>query len=590
MLAFGAGDPGSNPGRATEHLALFSLRSVEKAGYALDQLAMGQNLSAANRLRVTTLSTLSPALKCGEVRTFLSRISGREESSSPLSIPPTDLDYLTANSIVSRMSNEDHEKAALDVARLTQLVSQVGAEREKEEAEDATMRQDEQKEHSFTFHLEGEAEKEQLRENVQREEAAVSQEEAELKAMEANVNTLIQEKSAFDRMVAYDDGYLSLTGLGTIVLSDLIVMDYRVADQEFSGVLAEIKSTNEELRSIADRAASYVASLKPLAPDLEKEERQEGAAEPQPPAVWAPSSLWSAAIGLAKLTGDPEQIHARFVQALTALKDLKATTPNKLMAAEVMTALGQDVSGMEATLKDLDGQLRSQGVPNELSAGVAATLMAGKRFDGTYPTDRFSQFKDATPSFEAASILAVSNLPVDGLTSRFHGFGLLFTEWGYMESEDTEISSAFLAIGELNPVEVQERLKYIIEQLKNYLEYPLVAAAILASIPVFESHEVLDLMERAVAILSGYAAGLERSELVALAVRMIHGVRNEVVRKVDPTAKIAETPVQFNYSTAPGLFMWHYPLIIAYSSYHSTFSAMGGFHPAHSHGIGGFVG
>jgi hypothetical protein len=166
----------------------------------------------------------------------------------------------------------------------------------------------------------------------------------------------------------------------------------------------------------------------------------------------------------------------------------------------------------------------------------------------------------------------------------------MFTSWGYMTSEDTEIASAFLAIGELEADEVQEKLKYVVEQLKNYLEYPLVAASILASIPVFESHEVLDLMEKAVTLLSSYATGLERSELVSLAVRMIHGVRNELVKEIDSTATIAETPVQFTYSAHPGVFVWYYPMIIAHSSYLSTFSAMGGFHPAHSHGIGGFAG
>jgi energy-converting hydrogenase Eha subunit A len=126
--------------------------------------------------------------------------------------------------------------------------------------------------------------------------------------------------------------------------------------------------------------------------------------------------------------------------------------------------------------------------------------------------------------------------------------------------------------------------------LRNYLEYPLVASAILASIPVFEVHETLDLMEKAVTLLSGYLSGLERSVLVALAVRMIHGVRNELVRKIDPTATITPTPIQFTYAPHPGLFVWFRPVIIAHASYHATFSGMGGFHPAHSHGVGGFVG
>ena len=97
-------------------------------------------------------------------------------------------------------------------------------------------------------------------------------------------------------------------------------------------------------------------------------------------------------------------------------------------------------------------------------------------------------------------------------------------------------------------------------------------------------------MVKAVTLLSGYASGLERSELVALAVRMIHGVRNEIVKNIDPTATIAQTPVQFIYPMNPGLFIWYRPVIIAHAYYHATFSGMGGFHPAHSHGVGGFAG
>jgi hypothetical protein len=261
------------------------------------------------------------------------------------------------------------------------------------------------------------------------------------------------------------------------------------------------------------------------------------------------------------------------------------------MAAEIMTALsGEDIQSLVSVLTGLDNQFRGQGIPKEISAGVAATIMAGREYDGTYPTDRFAQFNKVTTSYEAAAILAVMNLPYGDLTAKFQSFRSVFTSWGYMASEDTEIASAFLAIGELDADEVGEKLKYVVEQLKNYLEYPLVAAAILASIPVFEAHEVLDLMEKAVTLLSAYVAGAERSELVALSVRMIHGVRNELVKEVDPTAKITDTPVQFTYASAPGLFYWYSPIILAHSSYNSTFRAMGGFHPAHAHGIGGFAG
>jgi hypothetical protein len=529
-------------------------------------------------------------MKCSEVTAFLSQVSDREEPITP--IPSADLDFLSVGGYVLKTSKEDYDKEVIEVTRLSQLIAQVNTEKAEEEQSDLALRQDERKEHSFLFHFEGKEEKEELRERIQNESAVVSKEESELAGMEASVNQLIQEKSVTDRMVVYDGGYLSLTGPGVVVFNDLNVRNYRVADLEFRDFLTEIRATYTELRSIADKAASYVTLLKPEVPDLEDMDYSEyGGDDQEHPVVKAPSLLWSTAIGLAKLQGDTNQIGERFIQALNALKHFNCTTPNKLMAAEIMTATSsQDVQSLEFTLKDLDKQLRDQGVPKELSAGVAATIMAGRRFDGTYPVDRFSQFNRLTLSNEAASILAVANVPYDGLSSKFVGFRSLFTSWGYMKSEDTEIASAFLAIGELNVDELDEKLKYVVEQLRNYLEYPLVAAAILASIPVFESHEVLDLMEKAVTLLSGYETRLERSELVALAVRMIHGVRNELVKEIDPTAKTTETPVQFTYGAYSGFLIWYYPVIVAHSYYHSTFSGMGGFHPAHSHGVGGFAG
>jgi hypothetical protein len=490
-----------------------------------------------------------------------------------------------------RTTKEDHDKGADEVARLSQIVTETETEKTEANQAEAALQEDERKEHSFVFHFEHGEEKEELRQKVQNETAAVSKEETELSALEANVNELIQKKSMIDRMVPYDGEYLSLTDIGSVVLNDLNIRNYRVADQEFADFSAEIKATYGELRSIADRAASYAFTLKPSIPEIGDVEYANNDGVRGHNMIRAPSLLWSTAVGLAKLQGDTDQIAQRFIQAFGGIQSLDSTTPNKLMAAEVMTAISaQDVQSLVSVLREMDRDLREQGVPKELSAGVAATIMAGRRYDGTYPTDRFAQFKQLTSSYESVAILAVMNTPYDGLSSKFQAFRSMFTSWGYTLSEDTEIASAFLAIGELNADEVEEKLKYIVEQLKNYLEYPLVAAAILASIPVFESHEVLDLMEKAVTLLSGYAAGLERSELVALAVRMIHGVRNELVKEIDSTAKITETPVQFTYSAHPGLFIWYYPVIVAHSSYHSTFSGMGGFHPAHSHGIGGFAG
>lgn len=137
---------------------------------------------------------------------------------------------------------------------------------------------------------------------------------------------------------------------------------------------------------------------------------------------------------------------------------------------------------------------------------------------------------------------------------------------------------------------MRSKLTIIENGLRNYLEYPLVASAILASIPTLEANEILDLMEKAYFLLRPYVTDLERSEAISLAVRMIHGIKNELIKELDPTATIVKTPVQFTYVPTNIFFIYHAPLIIAHSSYYSTYSGIGGYHPAHVHGVGGFSG
>jgi len=195
-----------------------------------------------------------------------------------------------------------------------------------------------------------------------------------------------------------------------------------------------------------------------------------------------------------------------------------------------------------------------------------------------------------TSSYESAAILSIDNVPVDELTNKFRSFKTLFNSWGYQTSDDTELSSAFLAVSGLTPDELKTKLTIIVDALKAYLEYPLVAASVLSSIQVLEANETLDLMEKAYSVLSQYATGMERSELLSLAVRMIHGMKNELVKELDSTAKVTRTPVQFTYIPTGAFFIYYVPLIVVHSSYYSTFSGIGGFHPAHVHGVGGFAG
>ena len=501
--------------------------------------------------------------------------------SASMQIQQADMDFLTTNGYLTVMQKQEYDQAVAEVANLAQESEELQKETMEESSAEASLKKEEEKTHSIMFHLEGRVKKEAELEEVTKERDAMSKEEAVVAATSSKVNELIQKKSMVDRMVPYGASYVALTGQGMVTLNDLNFRNYRVSDNEFSDFVEESKATSDELRAIVERANFYISSLKTEFPKAD------------------PSQLWAVSIGLAKLQGDPNQISQRFLLASAVLLHLKSTLENKMMAAEILTTLRADTSqpttnsdlqslsesflGIESTIR------RQYKVPKQLSAGVAATIMAGRRFDGTYPTDRYGVFSKATASCESAAVLSIANSPSDELANKFNLFKSIFGAWGYEASEDSELSSAFLAISDLGPDDVRTKMSIVVDGLKVYLEYPLVAAAILASIPTLEANEVLDLTEKAYSMLTTVALGLQRSELLSLAVRMVHGVRNELVKELDPTAKIAKTPVQFTYSPV-GFFALRYPIIVVHSSYHATFGGMQGAHPAHPHGVGGFMG
>jgi hypothetical protein len=519
-------------------------------------------------------------MRCNDARTFFSQIASKSVSTQ---ISPADLNYLSSNGYVTVMQKSDYDQAQADVATLSQMNQNLQNEIMADRAAHNALYQDAKKTHSIMFHFKSDEEKEAERQKVQQDSQEVLKDETAITAADSRIKQLILQKSTIDRMVPYDSQYVSLTGPGVIALSDLNIRNYRVMDNEFPNFISEMKDTTTGLRSIADQASSYESGLKKTI------------FQKVPKADF--TQLWNVAIGLAKLQGDPNQIAQRFLLSLDVLHHFDSTSDNKIMAAEIMTSLrpmnvstgdNSDLQNLSQSLKGLDNQLRHHAhVPKQLAAGVAATIMYGRKFDGSFPTDRFIQFSQMTKSFESAAILSVLNVPTDQLAARFQSYRNMFNMWGFRQSEDTELASAYLSLSGLGPDDVRTKLSIIVDGMRSYLEYPLVAAAILTSIPTLEANELLDLTERAYSLLATIAPGLERSELLSLSVRMIHGVKNELVKQLDPTANLANTPIQFTHAPISPFFLWYAPLIIVHGSYYSTFSGIGGVHPAHVHGYGG---
>jgi hypothetical protein len=513
---------------------------------------------------------------CDAVRSFFSQIATKSISTQ---IDQASLNFFSTNGYVLVMRQDEYAAAEAEIASLEEMGGELQTEEAQEGMAQAKLEEEEKKTHSIFFRLEGEGKKEAEKEAVETEVGTVSKEQAEIADRESKISELIRKKSVVDRMVPYGGQYLALTGLGVMTLNDLTIRNYRVADTDFAEFVEESKATSDELRGIAQRGGLYLADLKNALPDIGISEKD---FDDQ-----TLSLLWSVSIGLAKLQGEQTRISQRYLVACDVLKDFKSTVENKMMAAEVLTASAvEDLPSLSQTLVGLEKELRRDKVPKQLSTGIAAVIMFGRRFDGSFPTDRFVEFCRLTSSYESAAILSVLNVPTDQLSDKFKAFKSQFDSWGYKTSEDTELASAYLAIGELGPDDVRTKMTIVLDALKNYLEYPLVASAVLTSIPTLEAYETLDLMEKASSMLGSVASGLQRSELVTLAVRMIHGIQNELLKKLDPTATVANTPVQFTYSPS-NLFIAYHPFIVVHSAYFATYSGIGGYHPAHVHGFWG---
>jgi len=202
-------------------------------------------------------------MKCSDVKMFLSQIS---EKSISMQIPQSDLDFLSTNGYVSRMSKGDYDQASAEVSSLEQLNQQLETERTEETKADETVSQDLKKTHSLLFHFEGKDKKQAELQKAETDKVALSKEESDIAEKESQLTDFIQKRSAFDQLVQYGSEYLSLTGYGVLMLNALNARSSRVSDMDFSEFVQEMNATDSELRGIAQRAANFVTEIRERIP------------------------------------------------------------------------------------------------------------------------------------------------------------------------------------------------------------------------------------------------------------------------------------------------------------------------------------
>ncbi len=501
---------------------------------------------------------------CNHVADFLGSVSRRSAQGT---LADADLGQLEQLGLLRILAPDAMQQLETEVAQLQAAQAAIEQEQARIAQLTEAVRTDTRRTHSILFHLQGVDKEEATVDRLHEEQQALQSLQADEAKRQSDFAQLLVKKGELDQACPFDGRFVAITTAGRVALRDLSVARYRVGDQEFSSYWTQAQALDTELGAIADHSASIHQSLSAQFPEVE------------------PVYLWAVAIGLAKQRGTPDQQVPAFLEAYRAVGSLTSNVENRLLASEVLAALNAPIQSLSGDLGALTSAVRELGVPGDSAPGVAAVLLSGRRGDGTYATDTLAQFLRVTPSYESAALLAIVNKPFADLQTAFGQLKVQFASWGYSVSEDTELASAYLTTSDLPLDTVGTKMAILSRGVGAYLEYPLVAAAILASIPVLEANETLNLLEKAYEILGQRTGPMSSAELITLAVRTIHGVSVRSVNELDPTQTKPVTYPSFSYyNAAPRLWV---PVFIVHGGYYSTFSAIGGFHPGHVHAVGG---
>lgn len=504
---------------------------------------------------------------CKDVYAFLDGVHSRAVTTA---LSDADLAMLGQLGILEVLNADQYAKLTQDLATLDAGRATIGQEMADRARLAAQVRADQARTHSILFHFEGQERRQAATDQANKDAAALQAEDRDLTAREQQFNALLFQRALMDNLTPFPGGYVALTGFGTLQWRDLGLRLYRAADLDFSAYWKEAQDVSQQLNGIADGGAAY---LQQLAPRLPRADR---------------SYLWAIAIGLSKSQPDFARGTNAFLDAYNGISGLAHNDENRLMSAEILAAIPRPIAESLPALGTLEHDVRKAGVAKESSLGVASVLLLGQRQDGTFAVPELKNYLGVTRSFESAALLAIVNRPFEELATKFNALRSLFASWGFQPSEDVELASSYLTISDLPADGISTKLTILSRGLVTYLEYPLVAAAILASIPVLEANETLNLLEHAYEIIGRRAMPMSQAELICLAVRMVHGIRNETVSGLDSTAAAAKGPAGVVYGRGPGFFF--VPIIVLHGSYYSTFGGFGGAHPGHVHAFGGSVG
>ncbi|HEV2317270.1 MAG TPA: hypothetical protein VGV89_06830 [Thermoplasmata archaeon] len=297
-----------------------------------------------------------------------------------------------------------------------------------------------------------------------------------------------------------------MTDVGRHVLRELKIRAYRVDALPLDRVSDEMGNALKEMDDVAKVAEFFLADLGPVTP---------------PDAL---PYLRMSAAGLANRRTSPEELAETFRNTWGMVEVMEGDARDRLFAADLLVRSPVPASRLYAGMMHSMEMLRAPGGAVRHPVSTSALLHL---YPTPAPQGKLAEWKQWRPhvhSDETAAILAGAH-SLDAL----HRLETLRTAIARSTraTPDAEHAAAFLLLSAADPAETLDRMFVLASLLEGRLPTPLVASSLLVTRHSLSPEELLDWVDKAVAIVESRNLAPTAAEVTAIAIALVHGLASD---------------------------------------------------------------
>lgn len=294
-----------------------------------------------------------------------------------------------------------------------------------------------------------------------------------------------------------------LTPVGRHVLAELEIRAYRTDAMGLVETADQLGRILGEFDEVAKTAEYFLAELGPVVPPL------------------ALPLVRPVAISLANRRETPEELAEEFRNIWGGVEVMGGDPRDRLLAAELLNAASADMTKVYSPIMNTADTIRKE-LGARAAAVTPATLLHLTAGDQKVPLAAYFELRSSAGSEEAAALLAALSQDAGSALARRDAF-LRALGAAAPPSADASHAATYLAAMGADP-SMADRTRRIAAALGDRLKQPLTPAALLAGHVHLSPEEIVDWVDKSIAILTRRQMAPSPEEIAALAVGLVHGL------------------------------------------------------------------